>query len=69
VIEPGTLNPDFIVNAWSDAPDGSREIMAIRHKDYPLFGLQFHPESFLTLSGTRLLEKFLATRISVAARA
>jgi anthranilate/para-aminobenzoate synthase component II len=42
--------------------------MAIRHKDYPLFGLQFHPESFLTLSGTRLLERFLATRMPAAAR-
>lgn len=69
VIQPDTLHPDFIVSAWSDAPDGSREIMAIRHKNYPLFGLQFHPESFLTLSGTRLLEKFLATRMSATARA
>lgn len=60
VIQPDTLSPDFIVSAWSDAPDGSREIMAIRHRSYPLFGLQFHPESFLTLSGTRLLERFLA---------
>jgi anthranilate synthase component 2 len=59
VIQPDTLHPDFIVSAWSDAPDGSREIMAICHRRYPLFGLQFHPESFLTLSGTRLLERFL----------
>jgi len=60
VIQPDTLHPDFIVCAWSDAPDGSREIMAVRHKSQPLFGLQFHPESFLTFSGTRLLERFLA---------
>ena len=60
VIRPDTLNPDFIVCAWSDAPDGSREIMAIRHRTHPLFGLQFHPESFLTLSGTKILERFLA---------
>src|SRR5262249_42741854 len=59
VIRPDTLNPDFITCAWSDAPDGSREIMAIRHKTQPLFGLQFHPESFLTHSGTKLLERFL----------
>jgi len=59
VIEPETLGPDFVVCAWSDAPDGSREIMAIRHRRYPLFGLQFHPESFLTLSGTKLLTRFL----------
>jgi anthranilate synthase component 2 len=59
VIQPDTLHPDLIVCAWSDAPDGSREIMGIRHRDYPLFGLQFHPESFLTHSGVKLLEHFL----------
>lgn len=59
VIKPGTLNPDFVVSAWSTAPDGSREIMGIRHKTHPLYGVQFHPESFLTHSGTRLLENFL----------
>lgn len=69
VIQPDTLNPDFIVSAWSEAPDGSREIMAIRHKTQPLFGLQFHPESFLTLSGTKLLERFLETAVSSPAAA
>ena len=59
VIQPDTLHPDFVVCAWSDAPDGTREIMGIRHRRYPLFGLQFHPESFLTLSGSKLLERFL----------
>jgi anthranilate synthase component 2 len=62
VIQPDTLNTDFVVDAWSDAPDGGREIMAIRHRSQPLFGLQFHPESFLTTSGTKLLEKFLQVR-------
>jgi anthranilate synthase/aminodeoxychorismate synthase-like glutamine amidotransferase len=60
VIQPDTLHPDFVVCAWSDAPDGSREIMGIRHQRHPLFGLQFHPESFLTPSGTQLLARFLA---------
>ena len=35
------------------------EIMAIKHKDYPLFGIQFHPESFLTECGQDMLENFL----------
>jgi anthranilate synthase/aminodeoxychorismate synthase-like glutamine amidotransferase len=36
-----------------------REIMGIRHRDYPTFGVQFHPESILTREGKRLLKAFL----------
>jgi anthranilate/para-aminobenzoate synthase component II len=36
--------------------------MAIRHKRFPTFGLQFHPESFLTQSGIDILRNFLAVR-------
>jgi anthranilate synthase component 2 len=63
VIRPDTLNPDFIVSAWSDAPDGSREIMAIRHKSQPVVGVQFHPESFLTEHGHDMLRAFLQMRV------
>jgi anthranilate synthase/aminodeoxychorismate synthase-like glutamine amidotransferase len=59
VIEPGTLSGDFEVCAWSDAPDGSREIMGVRHQRYPLHGVQFHPESFLTHVGSELLRRFI----------
>ena len=61
VIQPDTLSDEFVVCAWSNAPDGSREIMGIRHKQFPLFGVQYHPESFLTDCGTVLLERFLKT--------
>ena len=44
VIQPDTLSDCFVVNAWCPAPDGSREIMGIRHLEYSLIGLQFHPE-------------------------
>jgi anthranilate synthase/aminodeoxychorismate synthase-like glutamine amidotransferase len=60
VIRPDTLNPDFIVSAWAEAPAGEREIMAIRHKTFPVVGVQFHPESFLTEHGHEMLRNFLA---------
>jgi len=63
IIEPESLPSVFEVSAWSDAPDGTREIMGIRHKQYPLEGLQFHPESFLTEVGYKILERFLQMQI------
>ena len=62
VIDPPTLSDQFVVSAWCDAPDGSREIMGIRHREYPLLGWQFHPESFLTECGPLLLQRFLEIR-------
>ena len=59
VIEPNTLSEQFMINAWCDAPDGTKEIMGIQHRDYPLIGLQFHPESFLTEVGHELLRRFV----------
>jgi anthranilate synthase component 2 len=66
VIRPDTLRRDFIVSAWADGPDGEREIMAIRHESLPLWGVQFHPESFLTEYGHEMLRNFLATKATAA---
>ena len=55
VIRPGTLNADFEVAAWTK----DDEIMGVRHKTWPLHGVQFHPESFLTMEGPKLLANFL----------
>lgn len=60
VIYPPTLSDDFEIFAWSEEPDGSRVVMGIRHREHPLIGVQFHPESFLTGVGPTLLERFLA---------
>ncbi len=59
VIKPDTLSDDFEISAWSTAPDGTREIMGIRHKKWLVEGWQFHPESFLTEPGHELLKRFL----------
>jgi anthranilate synthase component 2 len=59
VIQPDTLSPEFEMTAWSEEPGGHREIMGIAHREYPLFGVQFHPESFLTHSGYDILRRFL----------
>ena len=56
IVKEDTL-PDFLeVTARAD----DDEIMGIRHKEYPLEGVQFHPESFLTEEGPKLLKNFLA---------
>ncbi len=56
ILDPATLHPDFDITATS-CDDG--EIMAIQHKTYPLFGLQFHPESIGTDAGTQMVAAFL----------
>ena len=55
VIEPSSLPTTLIATAWAD--DGT--IMAVQHVDYPVFGVQFHPESILTSDGYRVLANFL----------
>jgi anthranilate synthase component 2/para-aminobenzoate synthetase component 2 len=57
IIEPGTLPPEFEISAT--CVDDPTEIMAIRHRELPLAGVQFHPESFLTSAGHQLLANFL----------
>jgi anthranilate synthase component 2 len=55
VIDESTLPEDIEITARSE--DG--EIMAIQHKKYPIWGVQFHPESILTEYGLKLLENFI----------
>ncbi len=55
VIDRSTLPEVLKITAWSE----DDEIMGIQHVEYPLFGVQFHPESVLSEEGMKLLENFL----------
>ena len=55
VIDPGTLPPMLARTAWTDED----EIMGVRHRTLFVEGVQFHPESILTVEGKRLLGNFL----------
>ena len=60
VIEQSTLPNCLEVTAWTENDDGSLdEIMGVRHKQLPIEGVQFHPESILTEHGHDLLRNFL----------
>jgi len=59
VIDEESLPDSLIITARTDESENESEIMGIRHKEYRLFGVQFHPESILTESGHKLLENFL----------
>ena len=58
VVEPETLPATLEVTAR--ATDSADEIHALRHREHPVWGVQFHPESVLTEGGKRLLQNFLA---------
>ncbi|EAA9931746.1 aminodeoxychorismate synthase component 2 [Salmonella enterica] len=55
IVDPATLPECFEITAWSE----TQEIMGIRHREWDLEGVQFHPESILSEHGHALLENFL----------
>ena len=55
VIERNSVPPCLTVTAWTD----EGEVMGVRHKELPVHGVQFHPESILTESGRTILKNFL----------
>ena len=56
VVEPDSVRGELEVSAWTDG----EVVMGLRHRSQPTFGVQFHPESVLTVEGRRLLRNFLA---------
>ena len=60
VVDRNTLPESLEVTAWTEYEDGSfEEIMGLRHREFPVEGVQFHPESILTEHGHALLKNFL----------
>ncbi|ECR0995076.1 aminodeoxychorismate synthase component 2 [Salmonella enterica] len=62
IVDPATLPECFEITAWSE----TQEIMGIRHREWDLEGVQFHPESILSEQGHALLENFLRRSFVVA---
>jgi anthranilate synthase/aminodeoxychorismate synthase-like glutamine amidotransferase len=60
IVPEVSLADDLQPCAWSDDPDQPAELMGFRHRSWPVWGVQFHPESYLTEHGVTLLKNFLA---------
>ena len=59
IVPEDLLTEELELCAWTEDSDHPREVMGFRHREFPVHGVQFHPESFLCNDGFRLLENFL----------
>ncbi len=66
IVPDGSLPDELIPCAWVRDEGRAPELMAVRHREYPVYGVQFHPESFLCDAGVALLENFLRMPVLAA---
>ncbi|MFK7915108.1 MAG: aminodeoxychorismate/anthranilate synthase component II [Pseudomonadales bacterium] len=59
IVDRQTLPDELEVTAWTETADGFDEIMGMRHREFDIEGVQFHPESIMTPDGHDLLKNFL----------
>jgi anthranilate synthase/aminodeoxychorismate synthase-like glutamine amidotransferase len=62
IVSEENLPRELEVSAWTTEKDGTRTVMGLRHRKFPLEGVQFHPESVLTTEGKKLVRNFLQLR-------
>ncbi|BGP21010.1 hypothetical protein JCM10213_003226 [Rhodosporidiobolus nylandii] len=64
VVDPTSLPDELEVLAWTEGKNGSDEVMALRHREKPLWGVQFHPESIESTYGARILSNFFSLALA-----
>jgi anthranilate synthase/aminodeoxychorismate synthase-like glutamine amidotransferase len=68
VVAPASLPPELVITAWSADRPKDTEVMAMKHRAHPIYGVQFHPESIGTEHGKRLVANFLQVAHATASQ-